>query len=1238
MVDVPEPVVSSENSAAAQSPASPQSVYERALTLAAMGLYKQASSALRDVTRRAPEHGPAWRKYAELLRLAGKDTDADAANARAGGLSPQWAAAKDERTPAEIEAAEQALDKRLANFAAPREQWQALQDHLRGHETDVAAMRVLACLERGRGNMFVALSLFERALELAPGYDGAREDFVPVLRVLSRDARAVAETANLLARAPDNIDYRVMHADALRNIGDMAGAISILERLVEENPTFARLRCIYARVLRFAGRREESARQYRKALELRPGLGDAYAGFAKLRGDFLTDNDVTAMRAHLRDGGEDDGGSGERIQFALGQTLERMGDYAGSFAAYEAGAALAKDPDYDPAEDIREMHRRCAVFTARTLARGAAPRSDLPTPIFVVGMPRAGSTLVEQILASHSRVEGTMELPALAAIVDRLSHSRLLVTRQAYPEIVANLTPAQLSELGEIYIREAAAYRRTDLPFFVDKRPWNWLEAGLIRMILPHARIVDVRREPMAACFGMYKQNMDQAHFTNDFDHLARYYTEYVSVMSHYDTAMPGHIHRVHYKNLVEDTEAEIRRLLDYCGLPFESGCLTFWETERAVATPSAEQVRRPIFREGLDRWRNFEPWLGPLKDALETAAAESAPPAPEGYDLGVTLASMRVLEQAVRELKAVTRRVPTHPGAWKKLAELSRLTGNNKAADEADANAIRFAAEATNWRQSRDVRTPEQLEAGRRALEKSLAGKTLEEQTATLRGHLGERPTDAAALCLLSDLESLDSDELTSIALLERALELAPSWAAARHDLIKKLANQRDYVRALSHAEVLTRDEPNDPIAPVVRADVLESSGKVSKAVSVMEDVLRAHPRRPTLWLRYGVFLRDAGRREDSARAFRTCLELAPAQGDAYAALADLKGNYLTEADVTAMRAHLADPSLDPANRMRMHYALGQALERARDFSGSFASYRAAARLTRGSFLARGEAYDEKKAVEHVRRLKKFFTARVLSRAAAPAAAPAPVTPIFVVGMPRAGSTLVEQILASHSMVEGTRELPLIAQMVRDLSSARGAGNSKIYPDCLKDLTQAELAALGENFFDRARGFRHSDRPWFVDKRPWNWLDAGFIHLMLPHARIIDIRREPMAACFAMYKQQLPRDAAFSYDLVDLGHYYNLYVDLMEHWETVMPGRIHFVQYERLVEDTEAEIRRMLDYCGLPFEESCLRFWETDRAVLTPSAEQVRRPIYRDAVELWRNYEAWLGPLREALAEPPLA
>ena len=1231
--------IDTRGSAGESTTPQPSTLYERALTLAAMGLVEEATRALRTVTAAASDHGPAWQKLAALLRMAGKDDEATAASARAAGLDTQWPPARDGRTEEDITAAEAALRENLVELTSPAERWEALRDHLRNHETDVAALRMLARAERDRGDLLTACDLFERALDLAFDYQGAREDLVLTLSVLGEHGRALAESRRLVLHAPENVTYRAVHADALRSVGDFEAAIPILDGLIQEKPSRARLRCTRARLLHFAGHRETSAREFRAVLEMNPKMGEAWWGLAELRGDMIP-ADVTIIREHLRDP-DLDNGSRALMQFALGRMLEKLGDFGGSFAAYEAGADLARghvgpgsDP-HDAAKETREVRRRSAVFTATTLGRLAAPKPLATVPIFIVGMPRAGSTLVEQILASHSLVEGTMELPVIGNLTREVARSRPLINPDAYPDCVPELSPEQLAELGARYLDEAAVYRRTSRPYFVDKCPWNWLEAGFIRMILPQAKIIDVRREPMAACFAMYKHDLSDIGFPNDFDGIARYYTEYVGLMRHYNDVMPGQIHFIQYERLVEDTEGEIRGLLDYCGLPFEEACQRFWETARTISTPSAEQVRRPIFREALEQWRNFEPWLGPLKLALEAAESDAAVlPQPEGYDLGMTFAAMSVYDEATKSLKAVTRRAPTHPGAWAKLAELLRYAGKDKAADDAVAASIRHAGEASRWRPTTDLRTPVQLEAAKQALQASLAGKSRTQRLASLRNRLAENPADAVGCHLLSNFESEDSDVFTSIALLERTVELAPTYNAARYELTTKLVELREFLRAREQTTVLLRDEPANPAYRAVHAEVLANSGDVPAAMAMMEELVRQFPRHPGFWFRYGTLLRSVGRREESAGAFRTSLDIAPDMGDAYAGLSDLKGSYLTDADVNTIRKHLAEPSLAPSNRMRMYYALGHALERAGDFSASFAAYGAGARLVRGSFLGRGEAYDEEEFAEQVRRIKRFYTARVLSRSAAFSENP---VPIFVVGMPRAGSTLMEQILASHSRVEALRELPLMGEIVRDLGAARRMVSRNIYPDCVRDLDPTQLAALGERYIERSRAYRNTDRPWFVDKRPWNWLDAGLIHLILPQAKIIDIRREPMAACFAMFKQQLPKDCAFSYDLRDLGHYYNIYVRLMEHWKSVIPGRIHFVQYERLVEDTENEIRRVLEYCGLPFEENCLHFWETERAVMTPSAEQVRRPIYRDAVEVWRNFEPWLEPLKAALADPVL-
>ena len=613
-------------------------LFERALTLIAMGFHEQATTTLRNLTARAPGHAGAWRKLAELLRLAGEDAQAASADATADRLKDDrtaWPAAADGRAPESLERAVLKLREMFRSM-----EWRDVMDRLReqllGNPTDAASMRLLAHLERRDGDRITACTLLERALELAPDYDEARADLANFLMERRHYGRALSETARLLARAPDHPRYRAMRVNALRTVGDLANAIGLLEGLMAEHPADARYRCIYAQALYFAGRREDSVAAYRACLEMAPTMGEAYWGLAELRGHFLTGDDIAAMRTHLR---RDDIEPSSRMMmlYALGNALERAGDFSGSFAAYQEGARLVHQSAmeagnaHDPAASSERVRRRKMVFTAANMAArvaeaGAAKPAD--TPIFIVGMPRAGSTLVEQILASHSLVESTMELPVLGEITQALSVSRVLVTPDAYPECVLQLTQNELAELGARYIEGARAYRKTGRPYFIDKQPFNWIDVGLIRLILPHAKIVDVRREPMAACFGMFKQILpNEATFSYDLATLGRYYNEYAGMMRHYEAVMPGRIHFLRYERLVDDTETEIRRLLEYCGLPFEAGCLRFWETDRAVATPSAAQVRRPIFREALQHWRNYEPFLGPLREALEEGQGSALDP-----------------------------------------------------------------------------------------------------------------------------------------------------------------------------------------------------------------------------------------------------------------------------------------------------------------------------------------------------------------------------------------------------------------------------------------------------------------------------------------------------------------------------------------------------------------------------------------------------------------------------------
>lgn len=609
----------------------PSQLYERALTLVAMGFHGEATKVLRDITVCSSGHAPAWEKLAELLRLTKKDEESNDAKSRAAIGSVLWPAAVDGRTPAEIAAAEQALMERVRTLETPPERLKALRDHLRSHEIDAPAMRVLGRLEQQDGYLIPARALFERALALAPDYDNARADLAILLLEMDENKHAVAESGLLIARAPENIEYRALHANALCAVGDFHSAIPMIEQIICAKPANARVRRVYAKSLYIAGRREDSAREYRACLALEPGMAEAYRGLAELRGDYLTASDIAAMHEVLRDSNLDLE-SRRTLQYTLGQVLEQARDFSGSFAAYEAGVALSqtvaanRDRTYYPAKEAYELTQLRAVFSPPLLARAASAEKLPHTPIFVVGMPRAGSTLVEQILASHSLVEGTMELPVLGNMVRDQSLRRLISNPGPYPECARELNASDLADLGAHYLEESQAYRRTDRPYFIDKRPSNWRDAGFIRLILPQAKIVDVRREPMAACFAMYKLQLEiDSQFPYGFRNLAHYYTQYAGMMAHYETVMPGYIHFLSYERLVEDSETKIRSLLEYCELPFEEGCLRFWETGRAVATPSGEQVRQPIYRDAVTQWRNFEPWLGPLKEALSEAETVAA-------------------------------------------------------------------------------------------------------------------------------------------------------------------------------------------------------------------------------------------------------------------------------------------------------------------------------------------------------------------------------------------------------------------------------------------------------------------------------------------------------------------------------------------------------------------------------------------------------------------------------------
>jgi predicted Zn-dependent protease len=507
-----------------------------------------------------------------------------------------------------------------------------IREFLLAHPQHVEAMRLLAQIGMKLDVLDDAEFLLESALLLAPDYHAMRYDYALTLLRRHKHAQAMAELDRLLAADPDNRAFRITYATACVGLGKQEEAIERYRALLTETPEAADLHLSVAHALKTLGKQKEAVESYRAAYTAQPGFGDAYWSLANLKTYRFGDQEIAQMRAQET---RVDLAAVDRYHlcFALGKALEDRGEFAESFRYYRTGNALKKSEVRFKLQPIlRNAELQSAICTREFFEARRGYGFDCGDPIFIVGLPRAGSTLLEQILASHSRVEGTTELPEILRLVGELQGRDPETANPRYPAILAELKPEDFVRFGEKYIADTRVYR-SGLPRFIDKMPNNFRHVGLIHLILPNAKIIDARREPMACCFSNFKQLFASGQeFTYSLEDIASYYRMYVDLMRHWDEALPGRVLRVQHEEVVEDLEGNVRRILDFCGLDFEPACLEFYKTERSVRTASSEQVRQPIYKEGLDQWRNFDPWLGELKRALGTWADTRGAPA-EGGD-----------------------------------------------------------------------------------------------------------------------------------------------------------------------------------------------------------------------------------------------------------------------------------------------------------------------------------------------------------------------------------------------------------------------------------------------------------------------------------------------------------------------------------------------------------------------------------------------------------------------------
>jgi predicted Zn-dependent protease len=593
--------------------------------------------------------------------------------------------------------------------------------------------------------------------------------------------------------------------------------------------------------------------------------------------------------------------------------------------------------------------------------------------------------------------------------------------------------------------------------------------------------------------------------------------------------------------------------------------------------------------------------------DILAPLAAEQPKAPAVWFELGLAHAGQGDTEAAIAALSKATRLKPDFADAWAALSEQHFARGDEVAAGQAAVQQIRLA-----------INEPVLIQAA-----EALVGNKLAVAEELLRDFLKRQPDSIAALRMLAEVGARLGRYGDAEILLARCLELAPGFTVARHNYAIVLHRQNKSEAAIEQIEILQRADPDNPAYRALKGAAYGQIGEYAQAIASYEGVLKKHPNQPKAWMSYGHALKAVGRQADSVAAYRCSVTLAPVLGEAWWSLANLKTIGFAPEDIAAMKAALA--RAEGEDRYHLDFALGKALEDAGDYAAAYAHYAAGNAMRRKSVV-----YDADETSDHVRRSKAVFS-REFFAARAGRGDPAP-DPIFIVGLPRAGSTLIEQILATHSLVEGTMELPDIIAIARRLSGRKARSQASNYPEMLAALDGGELRALGAEYLERTRVQRKLGRPYFIDKMPNNFAHAGLIHLILPNAKIIDARRHPLGCCFSAYKQHFARGQAFSYDLTELGRYYADYVALMRHFDEALPGRVHRVVYEQLIDDPEGEVRRLLAYCGVPFEEKCLQFYQNDRAVRTASSEQVRQPLNREGIDQWRHFEPWLGALKDAL------
>jgi tetratricopeptide (TPR) repeat protein len=1094
----------------------------------------------------------------------------------------------------------------------------------------------------------------QRAIELSPNSAEAHNNLANVLCRQRREQDAIKHYREAVRLKPH-------YADALRNLGDalqtqksFEEAIICYRAALAHEPDNATILNRLASALLVAGHIDEASQKLETAIALRPQDIGIQLNYAVVRP--FTTGDRRLVRLEEIAASDDLLSDDRRIalHFLLGKAFADLKNGERSFHHLKIANRLKRQyVTYDEHATLQYMERIRAAFSGDLLRARYGRGDPSNAPIFVVGMPRSGTSLVEQILASHPRVVGAGELNDFAATASMFEQRGA----GAYPEMIAKMADADFREFGGLYV-ERAGRTVVSKERFVDKMPSNFLFVGLIHLALPGARIIHVKRNPVDTCLSCYSLLFSEGQpFAYDLAELGRYYRAYDALMEHWCTVLPPEtILELQYEDLVNDLDGQARRLVAYCGLDWDERCLSFHRTKRPIQTASVVQARKPIYADSIGRSRLYGAQLKPLLDELKADLHSVVPAAPATNRQELEAQAERALQLA-RELQKrgdalIAEQLfsfvaSVRPGHYDALMALGSICASLNRHDEAKRYFRQLIAVHGNAANAHGCLAAVHASCGEfdaavACYEKALAlapdhpgiryafAMVLQDlkRAAEAVVHLGlalaKQPNHLESHFALGNLHFAQGQDAEAIQRYAKVLEFSPRHAETHNNLANVLLRMGQHERAIAHYRVAIEINPSYADAHGNLGNALLELNRLEESIVQNRRALELKPLRFGSYNNLGVALQALGRFEEAQSAFERAIELAPNEASVHLNLANMEKFKPGDRRLPGLERLLDEVgSLDDERKIAAHFAMGKALADLKQHDDAFEHLKSANTLKRKHF-----DYHERERLAMLDKIRTMFTKDLI--ASGSASGDRSSSPIFIVGMPRSGTTLMEQVLASHSKVFGAGELETFKEVIGEITNSHGIVPA--YPELIEALLPERIRQIGQAYSARA-GTLAPGAERIVDKMPLNFVFVGLIHMALPNARVIHMRRDPLDTCVSCFSLLFTGSQPFAYDLEELGRYYRGYEAVMDHWHRVLPaGTMIDVQYEDLVDNLESVSRGALQHCALEWEDACLDFHDTKRVVRTASLMQVRAPLYRSSIGGWRRYAKHLKPLADAL------